>query len=155
MFPSDKGVFWGGKPCFWASKPWASLCRCLRRFFPRKNRCSPRTRVCFGVGNHVFGPQNHGRRCAGASGGFSPRKIGVPLGQGCVLGVSGPIFKLQAPFWGVVLFWTPFSEKMLQNHCVLLCLGAGWNLKPDQPDQADPPDPPDPPEMVHIWQFAP
>ena len=54
--------------------------------------------MCFGVGNLVFGPQNHGRRCAGASGGFSPGKIGVPLGQGCVLGVSGPILKLQAPF---------------------------------------------------------
>ena len=48
VLPWDKGVFWVGKTCFWASKPWASLCRCLRRFFPQKNRCSPGTRVCFG-----------------------------------------------------------------------------------------------------------
>ena len=36
-------------------------------------------------------------------------------------GPSGP----EAPFWGVVRFWTPFSEKMLQNLCVLHGLGAG------------------------------
>ena len=65
----------GLEPWGWAwtgLEPWASLCRGLRRFFPGKNRCSPGTKVCFGVGNHVFGPQNHGRRCAGASGGFFP-----------------------------------------------------------------------------------
>ena len=54
--------------------------------FPGKNKCCPGTKICFGVGKLVFGPQKHGRRCAGASGGFSPRKTSVPLGQKCSLG---------------------------------------------------------------------
>ena len=105
--------------------------------------------MCLGVGKLVFRPQNHGRRYAGASGGFSPGKIGVPLGQGCVLGVSGPILKLQAPFWGVVLFWTPFSENMLQNHDILQCLGAREGFRYDRHDR------PDRLEMQHSWQFRP
>ena len=40
--------------------------------------------------------------------------------------------------WELVRFWTPFSEKMFQNHNVLHGLGAGRNLKAEQADQADP-----------------
>ena len=47
---------------------------------------------------------------------------------------------------------SPFSEKMLQTHYVLHCLGAGRNLKADEPDEADEVDKG---KMVHHWQFGP
>ena len=58
--------------------------------------------------------------------------------------------------WGtseeLVRFWNPFSENMFRNHCVLMGLGAGRNLKADQAGQADQLDPP---EVVRSWQLAP
>ena len=57
----------------------------------------------------------------------------------CVLGWGG---------W----FWTPFSEKMCQNHCILQGLGAGEGAEPDEADEADEADEP---EMRHNWQFRP
>ena len=76
-----------------------------------------------------------------------------------VLSFKGSSFKVprldfgpEAPFWGVVRFWTPFSEKMLQNHRFLHGLGAGEGAEADEPDEADEADYP---EMVHSREFRP
>ena len=58
----------------------------------------------------------------------------------------------QAPFWGVVRIWTPFSDKTSQNPDVLHGLGAGEGAGPDEADEADEPDEA---EMMHSRQFRP
>ena len=55
-------------------------------------------------------------------------------------------FRPVAPSDGGVAFWTPFSEKMLQNHCILQCLGAAGGFGYNRHDR---------PEMQHGWQFGP
>ncbi len=59
----------------------------------------------------------------------------------------------QGSFWAawwtsqeLVRFWTPFSEKMCQHHCVFHGLGAARRSEPDQADEA---------EMVHGRQLGP
>ena len=102
-----------------------------------------RAKFVFGVGPEILGstpcpgatPSPQGQTLCPRGNPFAPGATPLPLGQSfkkwflkVLWELPGGFSVAQGTLWEPVRFWTPFSEKILQNHCILQCLGAGWNL---------------------------